>query len=34
MMTEVVMALLVVIAIVVCLRGGNHQNHQYRECGC
>jgi hypothetical protein len=34
MMTVVVMALLVVIAIIVRLRGGNHQDHQYRECGC
>ena len=34
MMTVVVMALLVVIAIVERLRGGNHQDHQYRECGC
>jgi hypothetical protein len=33
MMTAVVMALLVVIAIVERLRGGNRQ-HQYRECGC
>jgi hypothetical protein len=34
MMTVVVMALLVVIAIVERLRGGNDQDHQYRECSC